>query len=114
MRYFIFVIALTNLAFGYCYYVPCNANINLAAQQTKTALLSEFQNVMNELRELKQKYELNLKSYKKSNEFLEKQIALAKQKALNNKELVFLLTQFNQSLSTTIDTDSIVDTQNAD
>ncbi|QKG30251.1 hypothetical protein [Campylobacter sp. RM16187] len=109
MRYFIFACIFSSFAFAKCYYIPCDGNVNATEQQTKMALKPEFENVISELKILKEKYETNLKTYEKSNQLLSDQIALAKEKALRNKEIIFLLTKFNQSLSTSINIDAITD-----
>ncbi|CAD7289540.1 hypothetical protein LMG7974_01617 [Campylobacter majalis] len=112
MKHIFLSLALCSFIFAKCYYIPCDGNVNMAEQQTKAKLQPEFEGVMSELKILKEKYGLNLKAYEKSNELLREQIALTKEKALKNKELVFLLRKFNQSLSLTINAEVTADEEN--
>lgn len=107
MKKLVFALILANFAFGYCYKVSCVADINSAQTQTIQAITPEFEKVMSELEILKQKYQSVLDEYKEQNKLLTTQISLNKERALKNTELVFLLKKFNESLSISVNAESV-------
>ena len=88
---FFTLMLLPSFIFAKCYYVPCNAEVQSGKESTKASLEKSFNQVKEELKHTKQNYEAYLKTLKEDNEKLEVKIALYKEKALNHKEVLFLL-----------------------
>ncbi|TNB57665.1 hypothetical protein [Campylobacter helveticus] len=86
-----FMILLPSLSFAKCYYAPCNAQVESGKASTQASLEKDFAKVKEELKLVKQNYESYLKTLQDGNKELDIKIALYKQKALNNKEILFLL-----------------------
>lgn len=95
-----------NFAFGDDNYIDCTHNVNQAELQTQQFIAIEFQALLKELENLKQRYESVLDEYKEQNKLLNSQILLNKEKALKNAELIFLLKKFNESLNVSITAES--------
>lgn len=77
--------------------VPCPPVIaNQFKQFAEIALKSSFHTLNNELNRVRKEYENLYENLKASNEKLDIAISLSKNKLLKEKEIVFLLKQFNQ------------------
>lgn len=88
---FLYLVLLPTFLLAKCYYTPCNSQVQSGKKDTKISLEKEFQKVKNEMLNLRDNYKAHLKTLKEDNQRLEEKIALYKEKALNHKEVLFLL-----------------------
>lgn len=96
MKLIVAVCAFCVIANAVCYEIPCPSIIaNGFEQQTEQTLKRQYSSLNDELKAVKSQYDDLLNNLKDSNKKLELAIKLNKQKLLKEKEMVFLLTQFN-------------------
>ena len=91
-----------NYAFGYCYKIDCTGTIQSGKEQSKAMIDNSYARLKQSLDELKAKYEKQLETLKVQNELLQKYENIIKETTLNEKELLFLMKQFNSLLGNDI------------
>lgn len=92
----LFLCFSTSYAYCACAKIPCPSAIAQCFERiAESTLEKSYQSVNNTLKNVKEQYDDLLKNLKESNKSLELAINLNQHKFLKEKELVFLLKQFN-------------------
>ena len=100
-------ILVVTYGYSYCYYQPCDFEIQKNEQQAQIQLQTSFAEVQANLQLLEEAYKEELKTLILSNENLEKQIAITKSTLLEAKELLFLLKQTNHLEANNLNVDAL-------
>lgn len=84
-----------NYAFGYCYKIDCTSTIQSGKEQSKAKIDNSYAQLKQSLDELKAEYEKQLEILKVQNGLLQKYKNIIKETTLDEKQLLFLMKQFN-------------------
>lgn len=86
----------STFAFGYCYYIPCTANIQQGEQKSKSDIDKAYNKLHSTMDDMKEEYEKQLEELKEQNKLLENYKAILSHSSLQYKKMVFLLQKFNK------------------